>query len=160
MVLYQSAEINNSIDYSNLIFNIILCIPNVIIEELLFRYLVCYEFDMHVSKFKTILYSSLIFGSIHLLNISSIGSIPTVLVQVLYTFGIGLILGLIYLKSNYNIIYPTIIHLLFNVFNDIIVVNMFDFKWDVSFFVINSIIAIFTCLYAFFIFKVGDKDVS
>ena len=160
VVLYQNSKMIPYDNYENLLYNIILCIPNVIIEELLFRYLICYEFNKHTSKIKSIIYSSLIFASIHLLNISSISSIPFVLVQVIYTFGLGLVLSLIYLKSNNNIIYPIILHLLFNIFNDIIVVNLFNFEWNLSFFVINGVVTILSLIYSLFIYKVGDRDAS
>ena len=160
VAMYQNSNIILYDNYDTLLYNIILCSPNVIIEELLFRYLICYEFNKHTSKIKSIIYSSLIFASIHLLNISSISSIPFILVQVIYTFGLGLVLSLIYLKSNNNIIYPIILHLLFNIFNDIIVVNLFNFEWNLSFFVINGVVAIFSIIYSLFIYKVGDRDAS
>ena len=50
--------------------------------------------------------------------------------------------------------------MIFNIFNDIIVVNLFNFEWNLSFFVINGVVAIFSLIYSLFIYKVGDRDAS
>ena len=95
----------------------------------------------------------------HLLNITSLGSIPTCIVQSLYTFGLGLFLSIIYLFTK-NIIYPIVFHFLFNFINDILITNIFVLNWDLPFFVINIIIAILTGLYALYIYFTFLKEVD
>ena len=110
------------------------------------------EFLKHKSKLQSLIYSSLIFGSVHLLNISSLGSIPIILVQVGYTFFLGMILGIIYLSSK-NILLPIIFHILFNFINDILVIELFPIKWDITFFLVNILVGIIVSLYSLLMFK-------
>lgn len=159
IVFINKDIINHSYNELDLIFDIILCIPNVLVEEFIFRYLILYELNHNVSEFRAILFSALIFGGIHIFNITSLSVIPIVLLQVLYTFGIGLILGLVYTKSKCNIIYPIILHLVFNVFNDILVTNLFILSWNLNFFLVNIIVTIIIGLYSVFIYKIIDCEV-
>ena len=160
----QKTTINNNIDLFIIISGLITSIGVGIVEELLFRSQVLDEFIKHKTKFQSLIYSSLIFGSVHLLNISSIGSIPTTLVQVGYTFFLGMVLGIIYLISN-NIILPIIYHILFNFINDTLIIELFQIKWDTIFFLVNIGIGIVVSIYALLILKKlllreGEKDAS
>jgi membrane protease YdiL (CAAX protease family) len=128
-----------------------------ILEELLFRNILLEEFiRQNFTKFKSLLYSSLIFGSIHLLNISSLSSIPYCIIQSIYTTGIGLIFGLVYIKTH-NITYPIIIHFLFNYINDIFITHIYNLTWDLTFFIVNISIGIVVALYSLFIYKIKFK---
>lgn len=158
VIFYNKWQVDFDINHYEFWFNLILCIPNVILEEFIFRYLIMYEFANHTSKIKAIFYSALIFGGVHILNISSLASIPIVLVQVVYTFGIGLVVGLLYSKSDNNLIYPMIFHMFFNIFNDILA-SLFILEWNKSFFIINSIIGILTFIYSIIIYKKIDCEV-
>ena len=146
VIMFQQTPLNTTIDYFDIFTKIILAIGVSVIEELLFRGQIMEEFLKKQKPVKAILYSSMIFGGVHLLNISSIGTIPTVLAQVGYTAFLGLILGYIYYKSN-NIIVPIAFHFLFNTFNDIIVTELFSLKWDLTFFIVNISIGIIVLLY-------------
>ena len=128
-----------------------------VVEELLFRSLLLNEFRRDKDKLSALIYSSLIFGATHLLNISSIASILPALIQAIYTAGLGLLLGLIYIKSN-NIAYPIIFHFLFNYFNDTLVSNIFIFEWNYLFYIINTIVAIVFILYGIFIYYIYKED--
>ena len=88
----------------------------------------------------------------HLLNINSLASIPTCLIQALYTFGIGLVLSIVYLFSR-NIIYPIILHFLFNFLNDTLVTSLFNIEWNLVFFIVNIGVGILIGLYSLFIYK-------
>jgi membrane protease YdiL (CAAX protease family) len=128
-----------------------------IIEELLFRNILLDEFiNQKFTKFKSLLYSSLIFGAIHLLNISSLASIPTCIIQAIYTTGIGLVFGLIYIEAK-NIIYPITLHFLFNYINDTLVTHLYNINWDLTFFITNIIIGIIIGLYSLLIYKIKIK---
>ena len=162
--LVQQQQINEHIDLFTIITGLFTTIGVGIIEELLFRSQVLEEFLKHKNKLQSLLYSSLIFGSVHLLNISSLGSIPIILVQVCYTFFLGTILAFIYLNCK-NILLPIIFHILFNFINDILVIQLFPIKWDLTFFVVNILIGIIVITYAILIsrkifMKEEEKDAS
>ena len=156
VVLIQNSNMKE-INFFNIFSGFIISIGVAIVEELLFRSQVLEEFLKNNNKFKSILYSSIVFGMIHLLNISSLSSIPTVLVQVVYSFFLGFILGFIYLKSK-NIIYPIIFHFLFNFLNDILVIELFKLKWDITFFIVNIVIGIVLVLYMVLILITERRD--
>ena len=128
-------------------------------EEALFRVVINTELIKHNSRIKTIVYSSLIFGLIHLVNISSFSSIPFVLLQVVYSFGLGLVLSLIYTYTS-NFLYIFLVHFLFDFINGYLSVNMYEFSYNVWFFVINIAISIIFILYGIFIYKIKEKEVQ
>lgn len=157
VVLINKTPINLNIDISHLIMGLISSLLTAIIEELLFRNILLDEFiNQKFTKFKSLLYSSLIFGAIHLLNISSLASIPTCIIQAIYTTGIGLVFGLIYIKAK-NIIYPITLHFLFNYINDTLVTHLYNINWDLTFFITNIIIGIIIGLYSLLIYKIKIK---
>lgn len=143
-------------DYKLLILDSIACLLTCIIEELLFRAILVFELVKFKSKNKAIIISSLIFGLIHLINISSIASIGPTLLQVIYTFGLGLILASMYIE-NKNIILPIIFHFLFNFLNDILVNTLFILKWNLPFFIVNISFSILAIVYALFIYTLKIK---
>ena len=150
--IIQKVNINCNIDFFTIISGLIISIGVGIVEELLFRSQVFEEFLKYKSKLQSLIYSSLIFGSVHLLNISSLGSIPIILVQVGYTFFLGMVLGIIYLNSK-NILLPIIFHILFNFINDILVIELFPIKWNLTFFLVNILVGIIVSLYSLLMFK-------
>ena len=158
VVLFQNSEPHTNISILNIVSGFFISIGVAIIEELLFRGQVLEEFLKSKGKLLSIVYSSLIFGSIHLLNISSLSSIPMVLVQVCYTFFLGLVLSLIYTATK-NILFPIMFHFLFNFINDILIVELFNIKWDLTFFVVNIMIGIVLLLYVvIFLRSKGDEE--
>ena len=138
--------------YSLLALNLLVCLTTAILEELLFRYLIQHELLKSFKPLKAIIYSSLIFGSIHILNISSFSQIPFALIQVLYTAVLGLMLGLIYYKSK-NILYPIIFHFLFNFINSYLSTTYFNMEWNNIFFIVNISISIIFLVYGIFIYR-------
>ena len=152
VVIISKSQLKESIDLFNIITGFVTAIGVGIIEELLFRSQMLQELLNNKNKLISLLYSSLIFGSVHLLNISSLSSIPTVLIQVVYTFFLGLLLGIIYIHTN-NIILPIIFHVLFNFINDTLVSNLFNLKWDLTFYIVNISVALFISIYILIISK-------
>lgn len=159
VVMLQNFTLKGEIDLFKIITGLFLSMGVAIVEELLFRSQVLEEFLKHKNKFSSILYSSLIFGSVHLLNISSLSSIPMVLVQVCYTFFLGMILGIIYVFRK-NIILPIIFHFSFNFLNDILVIELFVIKWDFLFFLVNIILGIILILYVIYLVYISKKGVD
>lgn len=160
VAIYQKSVINQVVNYDNIIQAFFISILTAIMEELLFRGILLTEFDKTQSKFKTIIYSALIFGSIHLLNIGSLSSIIPSLLQVLYTAFLGLFLGFIYLYSK-NLIYPIIFHFTFNFLNDSLVTNLYQLKWELSYFIINALVGLCVFVYGFILLSIFKrKEIS
>jgi membrane protease YdiL (CAAX protease family) len=157
VVLFNKTTINTSINTTYLLMGAFTSLLTAILEELLFRNILLDEFiNQTNNKIKSLIYSSLIFGGIHLLNISSLASIPICIVQAIYTTGIGLVFGLIYIKTK-NITYPVIIHFLFNYINDTLVTHLYNINWNLSFFIINISVGIIIGLYSLLIYKINFK---
>ena len=93
---------------------------------------------------------------VHLLNIT-LSNIPTVLAQCAYTAFLGLVLGFIYISTK-NIYLPIIFHILFNFLNDILVVQLFNLKWDLTFFLINILIGLILSIYIYFAYIFKKKE--
>lgn len=154
--------INNEysdINTHNLIIDLFTCIFTAVIEELLFRELLLKELNFHYNPVKSIIITSLIFGSIHLLNINSFASIPICLLQAGYTSLLGLMLGLIYLASK-NIIYPIFFHFTFNFLNDSLSTNIFNLKWNSTFFIVNISISLIILMYGIYIYYIFKKEMT
>lgn len=135
------------------------CVATALCEEFLFRYLLLNFIRQTKKTFVSIILSACFFGLMHLVNISSLSSIPYVLLQCLYTFGLGIILGFVYLDSR-KIYLPIILHALFNFLNDSLVSILFDFEYNVWFFVINMAITVLAGLYFIFMYMRSDMYVS
>lgn len=148
-----------SVPFSLLLQSVILYAFTAINEEIVFRGVLFPLFKKRYSTFLSMLYSSLIFGAIHLLNISSIASIPYVLIQVLYCFGLGMLLSFLFAHTE-NILIPIFFHFLFNVINDTWVSNHFDISWDLTFFLINVGLALIFALYGYILLKKDEKKKS
>ena len=144
--------INKDINILNLIINLLLCLLTAINEEIVFRGVIFKEFKNNNSNFKAILYSSIAFGLVHILNISSIASIPYTLLQCLYSFALGLVLSLAYCYSK-NLIISILIHFLFNFLNDYLVNCLYDYAINKTFFIVNILVAIIFSIYGIIVYK-------
>lgn len=155
--LINNALISNKNNY--IVLDIIIISLSAIIEELLFRQILLSEFRKYNNPLLSILFSSLIFGAIHLLNITTPNTIGPCFLQTLYTFFLGLMLGLIFLCSK-NIIYPIIYHVIFNIFNGVVFSNLFVSDWNITFFTVNIIITILALIYGIIIYKINKKELN
>lgn len=114
---YFISSPSNYINIQSLLLNIVSTIIYAIIEEVLFRGFLLPLLLSRLSDFKSLLISSAIFALVHLFNIFSGINVILVLIQVLYTFGIGLILGLMYVYGK-TLVLPMLFHICFNVFEN------------------------------------------
>lgn len=144
VVLFDNNTIIGS--YSFDIIELIKILLTALCEELTFRAVLFKEISKYNKPIKSLIISSLIFGLIHLLNINSLGSIPVCLLQSIYSFGIGLVVGFIYLYSD-NFIFLFVFHFLFNFFNDTFICSIYEINYNLIFFIVNIIIALITTLY-------------
>lgn len=121
-------------------------------EELLFRRMLLPLLVSRLSETKSIFLSSLVFSLLHFLNLLDGTAFWSVLLQVLYTFGIGLILAMMYLYGN-SLLLAIIFHACFNVFqNDIFVALYPDYAYTGMRIWITAIAAIFALGYGLFIY--------
>lgn len=157
VLLFQKDIETSNINTKMFILKTILTVIIVILEEILFRYLLMNSLKKKYSLNKTIIYGALIFGGFHILNVSSLSSIPYILIQCVYTAFLGLILGFIYMTSK-NVIYPIILHLLFNILNGNLISELFNIRWDLSFYLVNGVIGVLILVYLFIIQKIVIKE--
>lgn len=139
-----SGEVVASPDFSLFYLDVIFTILTVVCEELIFR-MAGFKLFENQKPILRILYTSLIFGAVHLLNFLGSWN-PIVFVQAIYTFGIGLILGLLY-EYGGNIILPILFHLLFNLFNNDLFEKIYIVTSDFNYYLINVLIGVICGVY-------------
>jgi membrane protease YdiL (CAAX protease family) len=126
----------------------------VIIEELLFRFFIQNSL-VFASSIKRILASAGIFALFHLINIvnvSSVDALVDVLTQVVYAFGLGLLLGLIY-EYTYSIPLCVVFHFIFNFTNLILVHDIFHLAIPALVYYLTAVICgLVVGVYAFAIY--------
>ena len=150
----------NEIDALELVQAIILFSLIALIEEVIFRYLFL---DSYINRYKNkkyvnelgIILSSLLFSLCHLINAFSLNFI-TIIIQMLYSFCLGIVLSIIRLESRLS--YAICGHILFNVFNGVLFDYLFTFT-DVSnsYIIINVLIGILSIVYVFIVYYVVRK---
>ena len=125
-----------------------------IFEELVFRGIILIELirvfkKSKIGNFKAIVVSALIFGGIHLINIFFGGGVGPTLLQVGYTFLMGLMWAVVYLKTR-NFWIVALLHALYNYFGMIMfkmgsILN----RYDIITIAVTSLFAILACVYYF-----------
>ena len=136
---------------------LILIILSVIIEEFIYRAMFLNGLLLNrFSRKKAILISALIFGLIHLVNINILAPLPT-LIQVGYSFLLGLILALVYVAGG-RISYPIIIHLAFNVINSFFFGNMVYLELNIWYYVVNVLVGVIALAYTMIAYRIRQKE--
>lgn len=148
---FDQAEMLNIFSWSTFGQNAALIFLSVLSEEIVFRVVIYAEFARKYRKILAVIFSSLIFGSLHILNINSLPSIPYCLVQSLYASALGLVVGLLYAYSD-NFVLPFIYHLLFNICNDELSTSLFNIEWNKTFYVTNILVVIILLAYGLLIY--------
>lgn len=140
-----------SFSYSNeLIFYFFDCLLTAFIEEKIYRSL--FIFNNEKNKYKSIMFSSIVFALSHLLNGISLASI----FQVIYTFGLGIVLGSIYAYGG-GFIYCFLLHFLFNFFNGYLYNCFNNAKIDILYIVSNVIVGVVIVIYYLSILLIKRK---
>ena len=141
------------------LFVVLVCVYHligVIIEELLFRLFIQGSL-VYASSIKRIFAGAGIFALFHLINIvdvSNVQSLVTVLIQTVYAFGLGLLLGMIY-EYTYSIPLCIVFHFIFNFFNTVFVENIYYVNFSQSllvYYLTAVIVGIIVGVYAFLIY--------
>lgn len=145
---------NNSVKLSFdivLVLNILLSVCVAFNEEIIFRAILLGNLDEKRHPLIRILIASGIFAACHLTHfISSFD--PSDLIVVVYSFGIGIVLGMMYLYTG-SLIFTFSFHALYNIMNN----NLAE-KWIIynngfaSFYAINAIVAVISIVYLSWIY--------
>ena len=133
-----------------------------VVEEFLFRFFIQSQL-VRVGSIKRILYGAAIFALFHLLNmvnISTVDCLVTVLIQVAYSFGLGILLGFIY-EYTYSLPICIFVHFAFNFFNTVLYQYMgcvtSNFAFYLTAVVIALVLAIYTFLIYWFVLRRNDR---
>lgn len=135
-----------------LVFNILVSVA----EEVVFRFIVLTALTQKYKPGKALVLSSLIFGGIHLVNISSFATMVPVLIQVIYTTVLGLILGLLYLNTK-NIFTVFTFHFLFNFINGTLSSILFIYETNIYYYGLTALVGVNALLYLAWLFYLLNK---
>lgn len=147
----QTAGVTMSSEYLSLF--IIYHFLGAVVEEFLFR-LFIQSALVRVGSIKRILYGAAIFALFHLLNmvnISTVDGLVTVLIQVAYNFGLGILLGFIY-EYTYSLPICIFVHFAFNLFNTVLYQYMGCVTSNFAFYLTAVVIALVLAIYIFLIY--------
>ena len=133
-----------------------------VVEEFLFRLFIQGSL-VRVGSIKRIFYGALIFAAFHLLNmvgIRSVDGLVTVLVQIVYSFGLGILLGFVY-EYTYSLPACIFLHFAFNFFNTVLYKYLGCVSSDFSFYmtavVVTSVVGLYTFLIYWFVLRRNDR---
>ena len=70
---------------------------------------------------------------INVVNVSSVDALVTVLLQTVYTFGLGILLGFLY-EYGYSLTACVVLHFTFNLVNDVLFVHLGCMPSDLAFY--------------------------
>lgn len=157
-VVFNQGSISSGVFF----FELALAFIQPILEEIVFRLLIHSQLPIK-NKLLKILASAGIFAAVHLLNFFFNGFNTQYLIQVAYTFGLGIILGFIY-EYGCSFIICCVFHILFNFFNTTIFNVLYSvyFENQLSYYmpviVVTIISIVYMALIYFFIFRKQDRE--
>lgn len=132
-------------------------------EEVIFRGIIFFVIIQRLPNtkdglFKAIIISSAIFGLTHLLNLTAGAGITSTLLQVAYSFLMGMMWAVVFIKTR-NILYPIILHGVYNFFGNVLyktgtVIN----RYDTATLVITSVLAVLAIVYYYLQYTKIDVD--
>jgi len=147
---------SGQIMYSDAYFSLLILYHflGAIVEEFLFR-LFIQRALVNASSIKRILVSAAIFALFHLLNIVNISSVEglvTVAIQVVYNFGLGILLGFLY-EYSYSLPACITLHFSFNFFNTVLFQYLGCECSQFTFYMTAVVIAVILAAYTFVIYR-------
>lgn len=145
-------EPTNPLNPLNLLMTLPVTILVVMSEELLFRGQLIQHYFANETLLKRILFSSLVFAALHLLNLFSGIPIGQVLLQVVYTWVLGMVLGTAYAFTQHMMV-PIMLHFCFNVVNQTIYQQLAVSNPNWLYFVVNSLIGILVMIYCLYLLR-------
>ena len=135
-----------------LVLNTIYTLFIAISEEIIFR-LFIHNALANTSSIKRIFGSAAIFALMHLINIVNVrylDALVTVLLQTAYTFGLGLLLGVLY-EYSYSLTGAILLHFSFNFFNSTLYSYLGGFSSSLAFYLTAIVISVVVGVYALLI---------
>ena len=158
--LFFQKEVTVNITWYLFLCDIFLTILGVLIEEYLFRYILFsfYEDIFEGKKNKdiaVILISALSFALLHVVNFYGNNPIA-VLIQIAYTFVLGIFLGLIayYFESPWI---PIAGHFLFNFLNTNLFLALYSIELDSSYYIFNVCVGVVLFLYSVLVYIMARR---
>ena len=147
------------------ILDTIICLLTAINEEIVFRFMIHNALNT-ASSLKRIFGSAGIFALMHLINVvnvSSVDALITVLLQTVYTFGLGILLGFLY-EYGYSLTACVILHFTFNFVNDCLFHHLGCAPSDLAFYlsaiIITAIVTVYIILVYIFYFRKTSRYFS
>lgn len=125
-----------------------------VVEEFLFRLFIQSSL-VGTSSLKRILAAAGIYALMHLLNIvniSTVNGLVTVLIQVLYNFGLGILLGFVY-EYSYSLLGCIFLHFSFNFFNTVLFEYLNCSCSPFTFYMTAVVIAVILAVYTYLIYR-------
>lgn len=135
-----------------LVLNTIYTLFIAVSEEIVFR-LFIHNSLANTSSVKRIFGSAAIFALMHLLNIINVrylDALVTVLLQTVYTFGLGLLLGVLY-EYSHSLTGAMLLHFCFNFFNTTLFQYLNGYTSTLAFYLTAVVIAVVVGAYALLI---------
>lgn len=155
--------VSYKIDSSLFAVQIVLVLMSAILEEIVFRFFIHNSF-IYVGSIKRIICSAGIFALMHLINIinvSSVDALMSLFIQVVYTFGLGLMLGFLY-EYSHSLIACVGLHFLFNLFNSLLLTyfypNTSELVQYITALVIAAVLIVYSLLINNYLLKKSFKD--
>ena len=133
----------------NMVLSTFLTLFVAISEEIVFR-LFIHNNIMVSSSIKRIFASAGIFALMHLLNIVNVRHVEglvTVLIQTVYTFGLGILLGVMY-EYSYSLVGCVVLHFCFNFFNDTLYTYYGGYTSTLCFYLTAAVCGVVVLTYA------------
>ena len=140
----------------------LLALLTAINEEIVFRFFIQNSLT-NCGSIKRIFASAAIFSLMHLLNlvnVSTVDALVSVLIQVVYNFGLGILLGIVY-EYGHSLLACVILHFSFNFFNDVLFVRFLGYQpTTLSFYLTAGVIAIILGIYIVIMYNVYFKKID
>lgn len=143
------------------VVSLLLSLVTAIGEEIVFRLFIHNSFG-NFSSVKRILFSSLIFALMHLINVvnvTTVEALVSILIQVVYTFGLGILLGSMY-EYGHSLLVCVIFHFAFNALNKDLIAYLGLASSDLSFYLTAGVIAVILGLYLILLYNLYLKKIS
>jgi hypothetical protein len=132
-------------------------------EEIIFRGMILFVVLQRVPNtkqgiFKAIVISSAIFGLSHLLNLFGVAGLANTLLQVGYSFLMGMMWAIVFIKTE-NILYSIVLHATYNYFGYVLfkvgtVIN----RYDLFTLIITTVFALLAVMYYYYQFTTLDTE--
>lgn len=133
----------------DLVLSIVYTLMIAVSEEIVFRLFV-HNNILVTSSIKRIFASAGIFALMHLLNIVNVrfvGDLVTVLIQTVYTFGLGLLLGVMY-EYSHSLVGCMVLHFFFNLCNDTLYQYFGGYTSTLCFYITAAVCGVVVLIYA------------